>query len=243
MRNYLNVSLIAIFLYLISTGCAKKDSKTSITLKTKLDTISYLIGSNIGTNFKQNGIEVNNEILLKGIEEGVKGDKPFLSEEVIKKVMMSFQKEMTAKQEVKMKEETDKVKKEGESFLMENKKKEGIITLPSGLQYKVVKMGKGPKPKETDVVKCNYEGTLINGKVFDSSYQKNQPATFPLNQVIKGWTEGLQLMPVGSEYMLYLPSELAYGDRSQNSIPGGSTLIFKIELLSIEKAPKEEKKK
>ena len=187
MRNYLNVTLIAISLIIISTSCDMKNKKSTITLKSKLDTVSYIIGNNIGTNFKQNGIELNYEILLKGIEEGAKGDKPFLSEEVINKAMMEFQKEMTAKQEEKSKGEADKIKKEGADFLLANAKKEGVISLPSGLQYKIIKMGNGPKPKETDVVKCNYEGTLIDGKVFDSSYERKEPATFPLNQVIRGW--------------------------------------------------------
>ncbi|MGH9569716.1 MAG: FKBP-type peptidyl-prolyl cis-trans isomerase, partial [Candidatus Angelobacter sp.] len=126
-------------------------------------------------------------------------------------------------------------KKEGEAFLAANKTKEGVITTPSGLQYKVLKQGTGPKPTTTDKVVCNYKGTLINGKEFDSSYKRGEPATFPVNGVIKGWTEALQLMPVGSKYQLFIPADLAYGERGAGADIGpDATLIFEVELLSIE---------
>ena len=131
--------------------------------------------------------------------------------------------------------ETQKSKSEGETFLAENKKREGVVTLPSGLQYQIVKQGDGPKPKETDKVKVHYEGFLLNGKKFDSSLDRGEPISFPLNQVIQGWTEGLQLMPVGSKYTLYIPYQLAYGEQGAGQfIPPFATLIFEVELLGIE---------
>ena len=235
MKRYLNIFLIGLVIFALSNSCKNGNSSGQVTLKTKIDTVSYIIGTSIGANFKQNGLEVNNEVLVKGIEIGVKGDKKMLSEEVIKKVMTNLQKDMMAKQQTKMREEAGKNKTAGDQFLAENKKKEGVITTADGLQYKILKPGKGPMPKSSDKVTVNYEGTTIDGKVFDSSYERKQPASFPVGQVIRGWTEALQLMPVGSTWQLYIPAELGYGDRGQQNIPAGSTLIFKVELLSIEK--------
>jgi len=134
-----------------------------------------------------------------------------------------------------VKELGEKNKKDGDAFLAENKGKEGVVALPSGLQYKILKAGDGEKPKSTDTVVCNYRGTLLNGKEFDSSYKRGQPATFPVSGVIKGWTEALQLMPVGSKWQLFIPPDLAYGDRGAgNDIAPGATLIFEVELLSIQ---------
>jgi FKBP-type peptidyl-prolyl cis-trans isomerase FklB len=142
---------------------------------------------------------------------------------------------MRKKQQEKMQEEGSVNKKEGDAFLAANKGKDGVVTLPSGLQYKIIKEGTGPKPTTNDTVMCNYKGTLIDGKEFDSSYKRGQPATFPVGGVIKGWTEALQLMPVGSKWQLFIPSDLAYGDRGAGADIGpGSTLIFEVELMSIE---------
>jgi FKBP-type peptidyl-prolyl cis-trans isomerase FklB len=159
-----------------------------------------------------------------------------------------MQKEMHDKQQAKMQEEGAANKKEGDAFLAANKSKEGVVTLPSGLQYKILKAGTGPKPTANDTVECNYRGTLINGKEFDSSYKRGQPADFPVGGVIKGWTEALQLMPVGSKWQLFVPADLAYGDRGAGADIGpGETLIFEVELMSIqdkskEKAPEPDKK-
>jgi FKBP-type peptidyl-prolyl cis-trans isomerase FklB len=236
MKSYLNICLIGLVVYALTTGCKDGNSGGSVTLKSKSDTVSYIIGTSIGANFKQNGLEINNDVLIKGIEAGQKGTKPIISEEVVKRVMSNLQKDVMAKQQLRMKDEAVKNKKAGDQFLAENKKYDGVITLPDGLQYKIIKKGNGPMPKATDKVTVNYEGTTIDGKVFDSSYERKQPASFPVSQVIKGWSEALQLMPVGSTWQLFIPSDLAYGERGQQNIPAGSTLIFKVELLSIDKA-------
>ncbi len=193
---------------------------------------SYAIGMNIGSSFKKQTVEVDLDSLIKGLKDGIAGDKGLLTEEEMKDVMEIFQKDMMAKQSAK----ADVAKKAGTDFLEANKKKDGVKTTSSGLQYKVIKEGTGPKPKETDTVKVNYRGTLPDGTEFDSSYKRNEPATFPLNGVIRAWTEGVQLMSVGSKYELYVPSELGYGAQGAGgSIPPNSTLIFEVELISIEK--------
>lgn len=236
MKKCFNICLVGLILFALATGCSSKGKKTSVEMKTKLDSVSYIIGTEIGTNFKQNNLELNTVLIKQGIENAMKGDTSVISSSTIKKVMMSFQKDMMAKQDAKRKEDFNKNKIDGDKFIAENKNKPGVITTPSGLQYKIIKAGTGPKPKETDVVKVDYEGKLITGKIFDSSYDKKQPATFPLNRVIKGWGEALQLMPVGSTWELYIPENIAYGDHAPGNIPSGSALIFKVELLSIEKA-------
>ncbi len=242
MKNILNVCLAGLILFVLASGCSK-GKKSSVEMKTKKDSVSYIIGTEIGSNFKQNSLELNTDLLKQGIDNALKGDTTVMSSANVKKVMMSFQKEMMAKQEAKNKESFNKNKMEGEKFLAENKKKPGVLTTPSGLQYKIIKEGKGQKPKATDVVKVNYEGTLITGKVFDSSFEKGQPVTFPVNQVIPGWTEALQLMPVGSSWELYIPENIAYGERQTGGIPSGSALVFKVDLLSIEKAETMDNKK
>jgi FKBP-type peptidyl-prolyl cis-trans isomerase len=163
------------------------------------------------------------------------GGKLAMTDEQMRATMVDFQKSLQQKQAAAIKDMSDKNKKEGEVFLAENKSKEGVVTLPDGLQYKILKAGDGPKPSASDKVKCNYRGTLINGKEFDSSYKRNEPVTFPVNGVIKGWVEALQMMPVGSKWQLFIPSDLAYGERGAGAdIEPNSTLIFEVELLSIE---------
>jgi FKBP-type peptidyl-prolyl cis-trans isomerase FklB len=244
MKKSINVILAGIIAILIAAGCnlmGDKNKKSS-EMKTRKDSVSYIIGTNVGNNFKQNGLEINNELFLKGVDEAMKGEKSMFSEEVVKKVMTAFQKEMMEKEDAKNKLAASKGIEEGNKFLDDNKKKEGVITLPSGLQYKVIKNGNGPKPKATDMVKVNYHGTLTDGTVFDSSYERKEPASFRVNEVIPGWTEILQLMPVGSTWEVYIPSNLAYGDRATGKIPAGSTLVFKVELLAIEKEAKTDAK-
>jgi FKBP-type peptidyl-prolyl cis-trans isomerase FklB len=201
--------------------------------KDQKDKLSYSIGLNIGTNLSRQNVEINPEVLTTGIKDGIAG-KPQLTQDQIKEVMTTFEKDMQEKQKAAGEKNTA----EGAKFLKENKKKEGVKTTASGLQYKVMKEGTGTQPKATDTVTVNYRGTLINGKEFDSSYKRGQPATFPLNGVIKGWTEGLQLMKAGSKYQFFVPSNLAYGERAAGpDITPNSTLIFEVELLEVKPPP------
>src|SRR6266446_4502384 len=202
-------------------------------LKDQKDKVSYSIGMNIGFNLSRQKVDVNPDILAAGIKDSLAG-KPQLTPEQVKEVMAQFEKDMEAKQ----KQAGEKNKTEGVKFLDDNKKKSDVKTTASGLQYKVIKEGTGAKPKATDTVSVNYRGTLIDGTEFDSSYKRGQPATFPLNGVIKGWTEGLQLMKPGSKYQFFVPSNLAYGERSVGpDIAANATLIFEVELLEVKPPP------
>jgi FKBP-type peptidyl-prolyl cis-trans isomerase FklB len=201
-------------------------------LKDQKDKVSYSLGLNIGFNLSRQNISVNPDALTAGIKDGIAG-KPQLTTDQVKETMAAFEKEMTEKQ----KAAGEKNAAEGTKFLEENKKKEGVKTTASGLQYKAIKEGTGAQPKGNDTVTVNYRGTLINGTEFDSSYKRGQPATFPLNGVIKGWTEGLQLMKAGSKYQFFVPPNLAYGDRALGpDIAPNSTLIFDVELLGVKPA-------
>lgn len=205
----------------------------STQLKDQKDKVSYSVGLQIGFNLSRQKVDINPDILAAGIKDALAG-KPQLNPDQIKEVMTAFEKDMEQKQ----KEAGDKNKTEGAKFLEENKKKDGVKTTGSGLQYKVLKEGNGAQPKATDTVTVNYRGTLINGTEFDSSYKRGQPATFPVNGVIKGWTEALQLMKVGSKYQLFIPSSLAYGERAVSpDLSANSTLIFEVELLDAKPAP------
>ena len=227
--------LIAVALSIVlAAGCVNAGDNTA--LKSEKDKVSYSIGLNIGNNFKNQSVDINPDILAKGIKDALSGSKPLMTETEIQETMAAFQKEMNAKQAERIKELAEKNKKEGETFLAENKKKDGVKTTASGLQYKIIKAGNGPKPKVTDTVAVNYRGTLIDGKEFDSSYKRGEPASFPLNGIIPGWTEALQLMPVGSKWQLFLPPALAYGERgSGREIGPNAALVFDVELLSINK--------
>ena len=203
-------------------------------LKDQKDKVSYAIGLDIGSTMKRQMIDVNDELLNAGIKDGLSGAKPRMTDEEVKDVMSTFQKEMMAKQAAARKEAGEKNATEGKKFLDQNKTKEGVKTTASGLQYKVLKEGTGTPPKATDTVKVNYRGTTIDGKEFDSSYKRGEPATFPVNRVIKGWTEGLQLMKPGSKYQLFVPADLAYGERGAGADIGpNSTLVFDVELLEV----------
>lgn len=206
-------------------------------LKDQKDKASYSIGYDIGATFKKQNIDLNTDALMTGLKEGLAGKEGTLTKEERDKTLEAFQKEMMEKQVAASKEAATKNAAEGEKFLAENKKKEGVKTTASGLQYKVIKEGSGASPKETDTVVTNYKGTLLDGTEFDSSYKRNEPATFPVNRVIKGWTEALQLMKPGAKYQLFIPAALAYGERGAGrDIGPNATLIFEVELLSI-KAP------
>src|SRR5205809_4311273 len=207
-------------------------------LKDEKDEVSYSLGLNIGFNLSRQNISVNPDALTAGIKDAIAG-KPQLTTDQVKETMAAFEKEMTEKQ----KAAGEKNAAEGTKFLEENKKKEGVKTTASGLQYKAIKEGTGAQPKGNDTVTVNYRGTLIDGAEFDSSYKRGQPATFPLNGVIKGWTEGLQLMKTGAKYQFFIPSELAYGQRAMGAdIPPNSTLIFEVDLKSVQPAPAGEAK-
>jgi len=203
-------------------------------LKDLKDKVSYSIGLNVGANFKKQGQELNPDALLAGVKDALSGKTPALNENELKETMEAWSKQMEDKQKVV----GEKNAADATKFLAENKKKDGVKTTASGLQYKVMKEGGGAQPKETDTVTVNYRGTLINGAEFDSSYKRGQPATFPVNGVIKGWTEALQLMKTGSKYQLFIPADLAYGARAVGpDITPNSALIFEVELLEVKPAP------
>ncbi len=204
-------------------------------LTTQKDKFSYALGMNLGTSLHKQSVPVDPNILARGLKDALAGGKTLLTEDQARATLMEVQTEMRKKQQEQMQLAGEASKKEGEAFLAANKSKAGVVTLPSGLQYKILTQGTGPKPTASDSVVCNYRGTLINGTEFDSSYKRGEPATFPVNGVIKGWTEALQLMPVGSKWQLFVPSDLAYGERSPApEIGPNSTLIFEVELLSIQ---------
>jgi len=235
------------------TGTATKPRTAApLTLKTQKDKTSYAVGMNVGkglaANLRQGSVDVDQAILLRGLKDALAGGKTLLTDDEAKAVLTQLQTEMRTRQQEKMKVEQEKMKavaeenkKEGAEFLAANKAKEGVVTLPSGLQYKILTEGTGPKPAATDTVSCNYKGTLVDGTEFDSSYKRGHPESFPVNGVIKGWTEALQLMPVGSKWQLFVPSDLAYGDPGRGpQIGPGATLIFEVELLSIQDKAKPE---
>jgi FKBP-type peptidyl-prolyl cis-trans isomerase FklB len=217
-----------------TTQTAPPASPSSSALPTQKDKASYAIGMNIGTTLHKQSIDVDPKVLAQGLQDALAGGKTLLSEDEARTTLTELQGEMRKKQQEMMQQAADTNKKDGAAFLAANKAKDGVVTLPSGLQYKILTAGTGPKPTATDSVVCNYKGTLVDGKEFDSSYKRGQPATFPVSGVIKGWTEALQLMPVGSKWQLVVPSDLAYGERGQGpDIGPNATLIFEVELISI----------
>jgi FKBP-type peptidyl-prolyl cis-trans isomerase FklB len=219
--------IILAFLFLVS----QVNAQENLVLKNQKDKMSYIIGMDIGNNLKKQSIDVEPNILVKGVKDALTGGKPLLTEQEIRETMTAFQNEMRVKQEVVAR----KNKEQGDSFLADNKKKEGVKTLQSGLQYKVIKVGVGKKPKLNEYVTTHYRGTLIDGTEFDSSYKRGQPATFQVSGVIPGWTEALQLMETGAKWQLFIPSNLAYGERGAGGVIGpNATLIFEIELISIQ---------
>ncbi|MGB8864674.1 MAG: FKBP-type peptidyl-prolyl cis-trans isomerase [Candidatus Sulfotelmatobacter sp.] len=218
---------------------ATAGSATPLALKTQKDKFSYSLGMKMGENLHKQSVPVDPAILARGLKDGLTGGKTLLTDEEAQAAITAVQNDLRKQQQEKMQEAAAANKKEGDAFLSANKGKEGVVTLPSGLQYKILKEGTGPKPTASDSVVCNYRGTLINGTEFDSSYKRGQPATFPVSGVIKGWTEALQLMPVESKWQLFVPSDLAYGESGRPGIEPNSTLIFEVELLSIQDKSKE----
>lgn len=220
-----------------AAGQKAAPATASSRIATSRDSISYSIGVSIAQNIKQQGIQdINTDVLARGLQDALKGQKLAMSEELAQQVLMAYmQKQYAAKME-ESKKAGEANKKVGEAFLAENKTKPGVITTASGLQYQVVKEGTGPKPTANDKVKAHYTGRLINGTVFDSSVERGQPIEIPVTGVIQGWVEALQLMPVGSKWKLFIPGNLAYGDRGAGGAIGpNETLIFDIELLEIVK--------
>lgn len=203
--------------------------------KSPMDKVNYGIGVEVARNFKNQGIEVDLDMVIKGLKDGLSGEKLLISEKELRKTMTAFQSELRQKQAVTKKFAGMDNKKKGEAFLADNKTKEGVVTLPSGLQYKILKAADGRKPTDSDTVECNYRGTLIDGTEFDSSYEAGKPAAFKVSEgVILGWKEALKLMTVGSKWQFFVPSQLAYGERGAGrQIGPNETLIFEVELLAI----------
>jgi FKBP-type peptidyl-prolyl cis-trans isomerase len=235
------------------SGAAKAPATGAAVLKTKKDKFSYAlgmnVGANLGTSLRKQAVDFDPNMVAQGLKTSLAGGKTLMTQEEAQTLLKEVQTDMLKKQQEKMQVVGEANKKEGEAFLAANKGKEGVVTLPSGLEYKILKEGNGPKPAATDSVVCNYRGTLINGTEFDSSYKRGEPATFPVNGVIKGWTEALQLMPVGSKWQLFIPSSMAYAERGAGADIGpNATLIFEVELMSIQPKteqgkPAEEEKK
>lgn len=227
------VKIFLIIILFIGTVNAQNKQGT-FSLKTLEDSISYTIGHNIGMNLKEPYMKIDFDLLVQGMKDAISGATNLLTEDQMQNVMMIFNQRVMEKREADAKAQSAVAKEKGKKFLDENSKKEGVVVLPSGLQYKVLVKGDGPSPKPEDKVSVHYTGTLIDGTKFDSSYDRNTPAVFGVTQVIKGWTEALQLMHVGDKWQLFIPSELAYGDTGAGGVIGpGEVLIFEVELLSI----------
>lgn len=226
-------------LVIVGFGCSpSKDAAKTITkesLETNDQKAFYAIGLNIAESFKSQGIDADLDILLQGLKDGTAEDsEPLIAQSELQTIMTEFQQNIQKRQQEKRDAESVTNIEEGKKFLDENSKKEGVITLPSGLQYKIIKEGNGPIPTSDQTVECHYEGSLISGKVFDSSIKRGEPAKFPVTGVIPGWVEALQIMPVGSKWKLFIPSDLAYGERGAGAdISPNATLIFDLELIKI----------
>ena len=231
-------ALLAVSLLAVLPAVAQDDAKPDETpvddgFSSDIDRFSYMIGHQMGSSVMELDLGLNLDVLISALREAAEGGESKLDP----MAMRGLQEKMRSLLMEKMQEKTAKAKAEAEAFLAENGKKDGVMTLPSGLQYKVITEGDGPSPSANDKVTVNYRGTFLDGKEFDSSYKRGEPATFPVTGVIKGWTEALQLMKKGAKWQLWIPSDLAYGERGNKGIPGGSTLVFEVELLDIAAAP------
>jgi FKBP-type peptidyl-prolyl cis-trans isomerase FklB len=219
---------IALALGLLAGSAAAQDVPQ---LKSQKEKLSYALGMDLGNQLRRQSVDVDPDVYSRGLKDALSGGKTLLTEEEARATITELQNELRKKL---LAAQAEKNEKEGEAFLAANKAKEGVVTLESGLQYKILKEGTGKKPSADDTVVCNYRGTFIDGTEFDSSYKRNQPATFAVKGVIKGWTEALQLMPSGSKWQLFIPSSLAYGEKGAGNIIGpNATLVFEVELLSI----------
>ena len=251
MKKYILLTVIMMLITAVSSQAyaqkkekKKKGSKTEV-VETQAgakplfaslnDSMSYIIGADVAHNFAKNSLNLNKDLFFKGFSDGQANTDTIFTQEQIGACMTIWQQEMSAKKAASEEKEFAENSKKGEDYLAANKTKEGVIVLPSGLQYKILKAGEGESPDDNDVVKVHYTGTLINDSVFDSSRERGEPIEFPVNGVIPGWTEALKLMKPGARYMLYIPANLAYGNKTTGPIAAGSTLIFDVELISFEK--------
>jgi FKBP-type peptidyl-prolyl cis-trans isomerase len=213
---------------------SRAGAEETAVLKTQKEKVSYGIGVDLAKTFRSQGIEVDLDLLVRGLKDGLSGGKLLIPEADLRTVLAEFRAELMQKRAQEMKLAAEENRKKGEAFLAENSTREGVMTMPSGLQYKILKLGSGRTPTEADTVEVNYRGTLINGTEFDSSYRTGKPATFKVAAVIPGWIEALKLMPVGSKWQLFIPPQLAYGERGAGSDIGpDETLVFEVELLAI----------
>ena len=238
MKKVFKLSFVAASVLALA-ACNKEAPKAEVKLETEVQKQAYGLGASIGEFVKKDlegktevGFELDKALIVAGLEESLAG-KSQLTEEEIKELLTKLNTEVAEKQQAAAQAKAEEVKAQGVAFLAENGKKDGVVTTDSGLQYQVISEGEGKKPLATDTVEVHYKGTLIDGTEFDSSYSHGEPITFPLNRVIKGWTEGVQLMAEGSKYKFFIPSELAYGERDLGKIPANSTLIFEVELLKV----------
>lgn len=233
MNNTLRIAGALLFTTFV-IGCESKNEEPA-TMKTQSDSASYMFGYQLGGQFSKTKININVDMLMAGYQDAAKDKKPQISDSAAMVLSEALQRQLASSMEAEAAKAAEPIRKASEKFLAENKTKEGVITTPSGLQYKVIKMGTGKKPVSGSTVTVHYTGKLIDGKVFDSSVERKQPATFNTQQVIPGWQEAVLLMPKGSKFQLYIPANLAYGDRGAGNglIPGGSALIFDVELLDV----------
>ena len=230
------ICLIVLVVLLPFLSLATDQDRAAVTeLKSFSEKISYVLGQEIGNSFKESPVEIDLDIFIQGMSDSLKGAKSLLDADETNQIKQEFSRQVQESRQTQMAALSQKNRADGEAFLAANKNKEGVVTTTSGLQYKVLKKGDGPKPQNNDRVTVHYRGTLLDGTEFDSSYKRGKPATFQVNGVIRGWTEALQLMNVGSKYQLFIPSDLAYGTRGAGrKIGPNSTLIFDVELLGIE---------
>lgn len=243
MKHTSKLTLIALAASLALSACSQNSSNQAASTSANVSNFtsneqkaSYIMGQELGASvhqFKQQGVSVEDEAFLQGVRDSLSGKASPFNEQQTQEIIETFQKEQNAKVEAYQQELAKDNVEKGRAFLEANKAKDGVKTTASGLQYQVLKEGTGKSPSGNDVVTVDYEGSLIDGTVFDSSIKRGEPATFPLGGVIKGWQEGLQLMKEGGEYMLYIPADLAYGDSAQSNIPPNSVLVFKIKLIKV----------
>ena len=236
-KKGLTVALL-IATFVCSAFYALAGEQTS--LKDERDRLSYSFGMNFGSTLRKQSIDINPEVYFRGLLDAYKGDRTLMTDAEAREAVSNFQKQMAAKQEAERKALAEKNKKDEEAFFAANKKREGVVTLASGLQYKVLREGKGELPKATDVITANYRGTLLDGTEFDTSYEKGDPITFRVNSAIPGWVEALQMMKEGSKWKIFIPSSLAYGERPVGVIGPNSALVFEVELVKIESSPADE---
>lgn len=235
MRRLVICLIVLVVLLPFLSLATDQDKATVAELKTFAEKISYVLGQEIASSFKESPVEIDLDIFIQGMNDSLKGRKSLLDADETNQIKQEFSRQVQQSRQTQMSALSEKNRAAGAAFLAANKNKEGVVTTASGLQYKVLKKGDGPKPQNNDKVTVHYRGTLLDGTEFDSSYKRGKPATFQVNGVIRGWTEALQLMNVGSKYQLFIPSDLAYGTRGAGrKIGPNSTLIFDVELLGIE---------